>query len=199
TLAEYQKVGQRVSAEPVRSMQSAAAFTRSEKTGNGRHLSFGVNANATHDVVRSRPDFHRRRCNVDIRELLELVIHAGQLALDVLCRVGHFFFDPRNIEIHPSGRPSPPRFNLTHNASRDVIAGEQFRRTASGLVSLAVFPSLEFVVGSLSFISVRDVIKHESLAGAVPQDTAFAPNPFGDQDTGDTRGPYHTGGMELHE
>ena len=53
-----------------------------------------MDADATHDVVRGRTDFHRCGRDIDVRELFELVIHARQLPLDMFRRVGKFLFDP---------------------------------------------------------------------------------------------------------
>jgi len=53
-------------------------------------------------------DLHRLLGDVDIGKLLELVIHAGQLLLDVLGRVGKFFFDPEmSRNTPPCGLPRP--------------------------------------------------------------------------------------------
>src|SRR5262245_37985086 len=153
----------------------------------------------THDVVRRRADFHRRRGDVDIRKLFELVIHAWQLALDMFGGVGQLFFDPGNIQIDTAMRTSASLLNLTHNATRHVITCQQFGRPASALVPLAVFPSFQFVIGRLRFVGVRNVAEHESLAEAVAENTAFAAYAFSDENARNTWRPDHSGGMELHE
>ena len=42
---------------------------------------------AAHDVMRGRPDFHRLLGNVDVAQRFELVMHARELAFDMLFRV----------------------------------------------------------------------------------------------------------------
>ena len=63
--------------------------------------------NSAHDVMRSRPNFHRLFRDIDIRQLFELVIHARQFLLDVLGRVRDFLFDPGDVEIDPAMRDFP--------------------------------------------------------------------------------------------
>ena len=102
------------------------------------------------------PDFHRLLRDVDVAERFELVIHARQLALDVLLRVRKFLFDPGDIEINAAVRSPPPFLDLAHDAARDVIAREQFRRTPRVLVALGVTPAFLFVVGRLRFVVLRE-------------------------------------------
>jgi len=71
-----------------------------KESGNRGHLRVRVHADSAHDVVGRRPDFHRLAGDVQIRQLLELVVHARQLALDVRLRVLQFFLDPRDVEEH---------------------------------------------------------------------------------------------------
>ena len=63
--------------------------------------------NAAHDVMRSRPNFHRLLGDIDIGELFELVIHARQFLFDVLGRVRDFFLDPRDVEKDAAVRTVP--------------------------------------------------------------------------------------------
>src|SRR6266850_465222 len=74
---EHQEIGQRIAAEPVRTMEPAAALTGREKARHRGHLSLRMNPYTAHDVVHRRSDFHGCRCNVDIRQLFELMVHAG--------------------------------------------------------------------------------------------------------------------------
>ena len=103
-LAEHDQIRQRVAAESVGAVQSRAALAAREQAGHVRHLRVAVDANAAHDVMRRRPDLHRLFRDVDARELHELVIHARQLALDVLLGVRELLFDPRNVEEHAAVR-----------------------------------------------------------------------------------------------
>ena len=57
------------------------------RPGNLRHLRLRIDLHTAHHVVRSRAHFHRFFRDVDVTELLELVIHARQLALNVIRRV----------------------------------------------------------------------------------------------------------------
>ena len=96
----------------------------------------------------------------------------------------------------PCGVPAA-FLDLAHDAARDVIAGEQFRRTARVLVALGVTPALFFVVGRLRFVVLRNEIEHETFALFVRQDAAFAAHAFGYEHPAHTRRPDHAGGMEL--
>ena len=80
--------------------------------------------NAAHDVMRCRSHFHRLLRDIDIGQLLELVIHARQLALDVIGGVWKFLFDPRNVEVNAAMRTSPALFDFAYDAARDVIPGQ---------------------------------------------------------------------------
>ena len=97
----------------------------------------------------------------------------------------------------PAVRRAPAFLDLAHDAARDVIAGEQFRRTARVLVALGVTPALFLIVGRLRFVVLRNEIEHETLALIVRQDAAFAAHPFGDEHPAHARRPDHSGGMEL--
>ena len=109
-LAEHQQVGERIPAQAIRSVQTRRAFARREQARHGRHLRIAIHLNAAHDVVRRGTDFHRLLGDVEIGKLLELVIHAGQLFLDVLDRIRKLFFDPRDVEEHAAVRTAraPP-------------------------------------------------------------------------------------------
>ena len=97
-LAEHDQVGQRIAAETVGAVDARRALARGEQARNGRHLRVGIDADAAHDVVRRRADLHRRRRDVEVGQLLELVVHARQLALDVLGGVRQLLLDPRDVE-----------------------------------------------------------------------------------------------------
>ena len=79
----------------------------------------------SHDVVRRRADFHRLLGNVEVGELLELVIHARQLALDVTLAVRNLALDPRDIEENAAVRTPPPFLDFSHNAPRHMISGNE--------------------------------------------------------------------------
>ncbi len=93
------------------------------QTGHRRFLRLIVHAHAAHHVVARRPDFHRRRRDIHIRQLLELVVHAGQLLLDVLGRA------PRgDIEKHAAVRRAAAFANLAANRPGHHVARQQLRR-----------------------------------------------------------------------
>ncbi len=145
-------------------MQTGGAFAGREQTRHVGHLRIGVHAHSAHHVMRCRTNLHGFGGDIDIRELLELVIHAGQLSLDVLRCVRQTVLDPGDIEKNAAVRSSPPFANLPHNAARHVIAGKQFRRTARVPVTLRIAPTFLFVIRRLRSIILRDVIEHETAA-----------------------------------
>ena len=79
--AEHEQVAERVAAEPVGAVHAASDFAGRIEARYRRLLRLGVDLHATHDVMRGRPDFHRVFGDVDLRELFELMIHAGQLLM----------------------------------------------------------------------------------------------------------------------
>src|SRR5262249_10189326 len=103
-------------------------------SGNARHLRVAVDLDPTHDVVRGRPDLHRLGGDVDVAQLLELVIHAGQLLLDVLGLVeaGPALSEPvaegLQLEEDAAVRAAASLADLAADATSDVVARQQFRR-----------------------------------------------------------------------
>src|ERR1700719_4165899 len=108
-------------------MQTCGALARREQAGHIRHLAVSIDSNPAHHVMGGWSNFHRLFSDIDIGELLELVIHAGQLSLDVLSTVREAVLDPGDIEKNAAVRASPPFANFTHYRARNVIASEQFR------------------------------------------------------------------------
>ena len=137
-LAEDQQVGQRIAAQAVGAVDAGRTFPRGEEAGDARHLRIAVDAHATHDVVGGRADFHRLGGDVDVGQLLELVIHARQLLLDVLGGVRQLFLDPGDVEKHAAVRAAAAGFDFAHDAARHMIAGEQFRRPPRVLITLSM-------------------------------------------------------------
>ena len=80
----------------------------------------------------------------------------GQLLLDVLRRVRNLFLDPRDVEEHAAVRAAATGLHLAVDAARDVIAREQFRRTARVLVVLRVAPAFLGIGRGLVFVIVRE-------------------------------------------
>ncbi len=100
------------------------------------------------------PDFHRLGGDVDIRQLLELVVHAWKLFLDVLGSVSQLLLDPGDVEEHAAMRAAASCFYLSHDAAGDMITRQQFRRTPGTLVALRIAPALIFGVGRLAFVVI---------------------------------------------
>ena len=127
------------------------------------------------------------------------MVHAGQLALDVLRAVRHLRLDPRDVEEDAAVRAAAAGLHLAHDAAGDVIARQQLGRTARVLVALRVAPALFLVVGGLGLVGLGNVVEHEAAALLVLQDAAFAAHAFRDENALDAGRPDHAGRMELDE
>src|SRR5581483_9397116 len=101
---------------------------------------------AAHHVMRRGTDLHRLPRDVDIAELFELVIHAGQLATDMLRGVRQLLLDPGDVQKDAAMGATPTFAHLAHDAPRHVIAGQQLRRTPRRFVALRVAPAFLFVI-----------------------------------------------------
>ena len=198
-LAEHQQVRQRVSAQAIGAVQASGALARREEAGDRRHLRVAVDADAAHRVVGGRADLHRHAGDVDVRQLLELVVHAGELLLDVLGPLGEALLDPGDVEEDAAVRAAAPLAHLFHDLARHVVAGEELGRTARVLVPLRVLPPLFLAVGRLRFVVVRDVVEHEALAVLVAQHAPLAAHALGHEDPLHRRRPDHPGRVELDE
>ena len=149
--------------------------------------------------MRRRTDFHRCRGDIEIRELLELVVHARQLLLDMFGSVRDLFFDPGNIQEHPAVRTTPPGLDLAHDAPRDVVSSQQLGRAPCSLIALTIAPTFFFVVSGLMLIRIRNVVEHEAATLIVAQHSTFAANAFGNENAGNAGWPDHSRRMELYE
>ena len=83
------QIGERIASKAVGPVQPGGALAGGEKARYAGHLGFRIDADTTHHVVRCGADLHWLLGYVESRQFLELVIHSGQLALDVLLGVGH--------------------------------------------------------------------------------------------------------------
>src|SRR6185437_14506323 len=198
-LAEDQQIGERVAAEAVGAMQAGGAFAGGEEAGEGGHLGVAIHLDAAHEVVRGGADLHRLLGDVEIGQLLELVVHAGQLLLDVLGGVRDLLLDPGDVEEDAAVRAAAAGAHLAPDAAGDVVAGQELGRAARVLVALGVAPALLGVVGGRAAVVLGHIIEHEALALAVLEDAALAAHAFGDEDAFHTGRPDHAGGMELDE
>ncbi len=198
-LAEDEQVGERVPAQPVRSMQAGGALAGREQPGHAGHLRLRVDSHSPHHVMRGGTDLHRLPGDVDVRQLEKLVIHAGQLLLDHLFGIGQPALDPGDVEEDAAVRAPPPVADLAHDAAGDVIAREQLRRPARALVALGVAPPLLLVARGLALVVLGDVVEEEAPAFLVEQHAALAAHALGDEDALHAGRPDHPGGMELDE
>src|SRR5262249_9122283 len=183
----------------VGAVQPRPARAGCEKSGHRRHLGFGVNQDATHDVMSGRPYLHRFPGNVDIRELLELMVHARQLPDDVLLGFRDLALDPRDVEKDPAVRTASAFSDLTHDASRDVVPRQQLGRPPSVLVALRVTPTFFFAVSGLRPVVIGNITEHEALTFPITQHASIAADAFGHQNSLNAWRPDHAGRMELHE
>ena len=180
-------------------METGGALAGGEQAGHGAHLRIGVHFHAAHHVVRGGAYFHGVFRDVEIAQLFELVVHAGELAFDDIGAVGQALFDPGDIEENAAMRAAAPFTYFALNAAGDVVARQEFGRAASFFIALRVAPAFFFVVGGLAFVERRNIVEHEALAVFVAQHAAFAADAFGDQDAAHAGRPHHAGGMELNE
>src|SRR5438105_12690256 len=193
--AEYEQIAQRIATEPVGAVHAATDLARGKQTRDRRLLRLWVDLDATHDVVRRWADLHRVLGDVDVRELFELMVHAGQFFFDV---VGVLL--GRDIQKDPAMRAAPPFRDLARDRFGDDVARQQLRR-APILFAIALHPRVGFRlgVGEVAFEHVRHVTEHEPLTAGILEDTAFAAHAFGDEYASHTRRPHHAGRMKLHE
>ena len=89
--------------------------------------------------------------------------------------------------------------DFPHDASCDVVAGEQLRRSARVSVALRVSPAFLRVIGGLVFVKFGDVVKHKASSFTVCEDAAFAAHTFSNQNATHAWGPDHPGRMELNK
>ena len=189
--AEHDQVGQRVAAEPIGAVHAARHLARREEAGHRGRLRVGVDPDAAHDVVAGRPDLHRLLRDVDVRQLLELVVHRGQALSDV---VG----GPARVDVEEDAavRAAPPGLDLGVDGPRHLVARQEVGGAA---VVLVLVPGVGFllVVGRLALEVLGDVVEHEARAFGVLERAAVAAHALGDEDAAHARRPHHPGRVEL--
>src|SRR5438270_11285655 len=102
-------------------MQTGRTFARSKQARHIRHLAVGIDTNPTHPVMSGWSNLHWLLRDIDIRQLLEVVIHAREFSFDVLGTIREAVFDPGDVEKHAAVRTSAPFANFTHDRARIVI------------------------------------------------------------------------------
>ena len=122
--AKDHQIRERIPAQAIGAVQPSGAFPGGEQSGHVRHLRVGVDADAAHDVVGRRADFHRFLGDVQIGQLLELVVHARELLLDVLPGVRDMLLDPGDIEKDAAMRAAAAFLDFPHDAAGDMISGQ---------------------------------------------------------------------------
>ncbi len=195
---EDQQVRERVPAQPVGAVHAAGDLARGEQARDGRRARVRHDPDAAHHVVGGRADLHRPGRDVDVGELLELLVHRGQLAPHVL---GGQVAD---VEEDAAMRRAAALLDLGVDRPRDVVPGRELGRPPRvGLAALRERgdPCRGLVVGRgvLGAAVLGEVFPHEPLAQAVAQDPALAADGLGDQQAADARRPDHPGGVELDE
>ncbi len=180
-------------------MQTCRTFSRGKQPGYVRHLGIGIHPDSAHHIVGRGPNFHGLPGDIDIGQLLELVIHAGQLLFDMFGGIRNLLFDPGDVEEHAPVRASTSFPYFTSNAAGHVVAGQQFGRAPGILITLGVTPTFFLGIGRLVYIKRRNVLEHEALVVSVAQHPSFAPYAFRDQNAAHAGRPDHSGGMELHK
>ena len=111
---------QRVAAEPIGAVHPRRALARREEALDARLLRLRVDADAAHRVVRGRPDLHRLLRDVDVAELLELVVHRRELALDVLGAAARV-----DVEEDAAVRAAAPAFTSVWIARATMSRGKR--------------------------------------------------------------------------
>src|SRR5262245_54092193 len=119
-------------------MKPGGTLPRGPQPWDCGHLSFGVDANSAHHVVRRRSHLHWSLGDVDVRQLHELMVHARELLLDHLRGVGDLSLDPRNVEEHAAVGAAAALADLSDDAASNMISREQLRRSAGRLVTLSI-------------------------------------------------------------
>jgi hypothetical protein len=197
--AEDEQIAERVSAETVGAVEAAGHLARGEEAGHGGGLRLGIHADAPHHVVRGRADLHRRLGDVHVRQLHELLVHAGELPPDLLGLAAR-----GEVEEGAAVRAPASLAHLLRDRARDHVARQQLRRAAR--LGLAAgddvgHPALRLglAVRDVLFERLRDVAEHEALAGGVLEHPALAAHALGHQDAAHAERPDHPRRMELHE
>ena len=122
--AEHQQVGEGVAAEPVGAVHAAGDLTGREQAGHPAcRRRVRLDRDTAHHVVTGGPDLHRLGRDVDVRQLLELVVHGRQPAPDDLG--GH---PGRDVQEDTAVRGAAARLHLGVDGARHLVAGEQLGR-----------------------------------------------------------------------
>src|SRR5688572_12391862 len=126
--------------------------------------------------MRCRTNLHRFFGDVNTGQFFELVVHAGQLAFDVLGGIWKFLLDPGNVQEDAAVWRSASLFDLAAYAPGNMIARKQFRRSLRILVALCISPAFLLVRAGLVSVVLRNVVEHKPAAILVAEHAALAAN-----------------------
>ena len=122
--SENQDVGEGVAAQAIRAVQARRRLARRVQAGDGAGGGLRVGLDAAHGVVDGRVDLHRLRGDVHVAQGVELLVHGGQFALDVVrAPVG-------DVQEDAAVGAAPARQDLLVDGAGDLVARQQFGRAA---------------------------------------------------------------------
>ena len=173
-------------------MHSSCGLTGRVEAYDRGGLAVGLHADASHRVMAGGAHLHRGRRDVDVGELLELVVHGGQQAANLLGSTA-----ARDVEEDAAVRASPARFHLRVDRAGHLVTGKKVGWAAKVLLVLVPLVRLLDRVGGLCREERRDVVEHEALAVPVLQDPAVTSHPLGHEQAACRRRPDHPRRVEL--
>jgi hypothetical protein len=118
--AKHQQVAQAVTAQAVRAVKARTNLSGGKQAGDTRHLGLKVDHNAAHGVVGGGAHFHGAFGDVDVGQFFKLVVHAGELALDVIGVA------VRDIQVHAAVGGATAFLDLAVNGLGHDVAGGEF-------------------------------------------------------------------------
>src|SRR5439155_19315030 len=145
------------------------------ESGSGGHHHCSTTVNTPQHVMRVRHYIHRVLGDFDMCKLIELVVHARQLLLDVVGALlrGDVDQDASMLRATSLG-------DLAHDRLRHHVAGEELGWPTI-LLAIALHPRVgfRFRLGEITLEHLGHVAEHEPLALGVLEDAAFAAHAFG--------------------
>src|SRR5213078_1562776 len=157
-------------------VHTACGLSGGVQAGHGGGCRVGLDPHPSHEVVAGGADLHGLGRDVDVRQLLELVVHRGQAPLDVVGVPA-----AGDVQEHAAVGAAAASLHLGVDGSGHLVAGQEVGGPA-GLGPIRV-PAVGLLlgVGRLGAVQVRDVVEHEATTLAVAQGAAVSPNALGDE------------------